>query len=424
VNLVGNALKFTEQGEVRVSVSLLRREDSTNWVRFDIRDSGIGMSEDALSRLFQKFEQADVSTTRRFGGTGLGLAITRQLVELMGGGISVASVLGQGSTFSFQLPLPDGQLAQDAGHSQRAMHTHRLRVLCAEDFPTNQVIIQTLLEDMGHVCTLAENGKVALQILSEQAFDLILMDGRMPEMDGVTATVYIRSGGKPGCNITQRDIPIIALTANAGDEDRQKYLASGMDDFISKPIDEAVLHDKLALVTHRLLERGEILEPMRAAPAPTAPAQTSAPRTVADLDALFGVEPDAPPATPSVLPAKPVAAIGPKVNEAPGGDLKARMKTAFIQHLPTQLMQLDLAMQAGNAPDVARIFHGIRGSVGFLERGGALHLLCGQLEQAADRNDWPELAATWPRAKSLLAGYIPSDSTAGGSAAQPGSAVL
>jgi PAS domain S-box-containing protein len=407
VNLVGNALKFTDQGSVGVEVKLLSREPALSHVEFSVSDTGIGMSEEALGRLFQKFEQADTSTTRRFGGTGLGLAITRQLVELMGGDIRVSSEVGKGSVFTFELPMPDGNEAIDSGSQGLEPHTHQLKVLCAEDFPTNQVIIRTLLEDMGHRAHLVENGRLAVHALSNESFDLILMDGRMPEMDGVTATRLIRSGGSNEMPISQMDIPIIALTANASEDDRQHYLSCGMDDFLSKPIDEAELHRKLAAMIETLLGQGVTLPPLVHAPAGAG--ETSA------LDALFGVD-DAPQA-PLVAAAGSEWGSSPDVagSAAPAPkpfqrsdirpDLRTRMREAFAQDLPMRLAELGNALHSRDPHAAARLFHGFKGSSGFLQPGGELHLLCGKLEEAADAADWTTIDASMPRLHQLLADY-------------------
>ncbi|MDB5756032.1 MAG: histidine kinase, partial [Massilia sp.] len=233
VNLVGNAFKFTNRGAVGVRVERLAGDPARpgiNMIRFSVHDSGIGIASEAQARLFHKFEQADSTTTRRYGGTGLGLAICRQLVELMGGAIGVDSEEGVGSCFSFVLPLADGVAPVQAPQVPRAPHSHRLKVLCAEDFPTNQIIIRMMLEELGHQADIADNGVLALAACARTRYDLVLMDGRMPELDGEGAARLIRAGGPPGAPVQDRDLMIIALTANASQEDRARYLACGMDD--------------------------------------------------------------------------------------------------------------------------------------------------------------------------------------------------
>ena len=248
VNLVGNAFKFTKQGKVTLRVERAgpaAASDGVNLIRFSVQDTGIGIAPEALARLFQKFEQADSTTTRRYGGTGLGLAICRQLVLLMGGTVTAESTEGVGSTFSFVLPLADGDRPAPAAQVPRLPHSHRLKVLCAEDFPTNQIIIRTMLEDLGHYADVVANGVLAVAACAHTDYDLILMDGRMPEMDGASATRLIRAGGPPDAPVRDPGLMIVALTANASEEDRARYLASGMDDFLTKPIDEWALYTLL-----------------------------------------------------------------------------------------------------------------------------------------------------------------------------------
>ncbi|MGH8855279.1 MAG: two-component regulator propeller domain-containing protein, partial [Telluria sp.] len=287
VNLVGNAFKFTRSGAVTLGVECRPgdqvRGEGWNMLRFTVRDTGIGIPADALPRLFQKFEQADTTTTRRYGGTGLGLAICRQLVALMGGSIGVNSVEGKGSTFSVLLPLADGVEPPQVEPVMRAPHTHRLRILCAEDFPTNQIIARTMIEEMGHSIDIADNGAQAVAACARMRYDLILMDGRMPEMDGASATRLIRAGGPPDARVLDQHLMIVALTANASGEDRARYLACGMDGFLTKPIDEDALHQQISRAIERQLARGLPLPSMRLEPASEAP-------PLATLDAMFGVD--------------------------------------------------------------------------------------------------------------------------------------
>jgi signal transduction histidine kinase/CheY-like chemotaxis protein len=250
VNLAGNAVKFTERGEVKVSLDL----DGRGWLRLAVRDSGIGIAAQDLPRLFQRFEQADNSTTRRYGGTGLGLAICKQLVTAMGGEISVQSEEGVGSEFVVSLPLVPGQKPQERAAVALASHARQLNILCAEDDRVNQLVIGALLKKMGHRVEIVEHGLAALHALSQHDFDLVLMDGRMPEMDGKTATRLIRAGGLPDVRVKRASVMIIALTADASIHDEQEYLDAGMDAFLSKPIDERRLHDVLQLA----IEQGRV----------------------------------------------------------------------------------------------------------------------------------------------------------------------
>ena len=235
VNLLSNAVKFTEQGVVRLGVT---QEGETTC--FKVVDTGIGMTAEQLARLFNPFEQADSSTTRKYGGTGLGLAISQHLAHLMGGAITVESVLGQGSTFTLRLPLPEAAapigLAERG--SQRGLPGSRLdglRVLAAEDVEVNRFILEDLLVEAGASCVFAENGRqaVACVVADPAAFDIVLMDVQMPEMDGYEATRRIRE--------IAPELPVIGLTAYALSDERKNCLDAGMVDRVTKPIDPAVL---------------------------------------------------------------------------------------------------------------------------------------------------------------------------------------
>ncbi|MFT3734706.1 MAG: ATP-binding protein [Rhodocyclaceae bacterium] len=261
LNLVGNAMKFTLQGKVEIRVMPLASFDGHAWVRFEVEDSGVGIATKAIPTIFQVFQQADSSTTRRFGGTGLGLAICQQLVGAMGGSISVQSVEGRGSTFRFDLPMMPGTpqtLAAPATFAQ----SHRLSILCAEDDEVNRLIIGDLLEDLGHTVEMASDGLQALHALARTDFDIVLMDARMPVMDGYDATRAIRAGGLPGAQVLRPQVTVAALTANASASDRESCIAAGMNEFLVKPIEEAALHRVLQTTIDHLLADGRPLQPL------------------------------------------------------------------------------------------------------------------------------------------------------------------
>ena len=239
-NLVSNALKFTDVGEVRVTV-----ERTDQGLRLAVSDTGVGIAPEALESLFLKFEQADASTTRRYGGTGLGLAICRELASLMGGTIGVQSTLGEGSTFAVDLPLakvddtePGAEMETAAEIPEAAptgaMEGPPLRVLAAEDNSVNQLVIKTLLRQIGVEPKLVSNGREAVAAWEAEHWDLILMDIQMPEMDGPTAAGVIRDRERAE---GRTRTPIVALTANAMSHQVSEYLDAGMDDFIAKPIE-------------------------------------------------------------------------------------------------------------------------------------------------------------------------------------------
>ena len=241
LNFVSNAIKFTASGAVTLRV---RAPAATNAaparVRFEVQDTGIGLTPAQIQGLFQRFSQADSSTTRRFGGSGLGLAITRRIVELMGGTVGVDSVPTQGSTFWFELPMAEAAAAAVAAKAQQGGTTanslNGLRVLVAEDNTVNQLLARRLLARLGCSVVFAANGVEAVAAFSAQPFDAILMDCQMPDMDGYEATRRIRALGPLGATI-----PIIALTASALDSDREHCRLAGMSDFLSKPFVAAEL---------------------------------------------------------------------------------------------------------------------------------------------------------------------------------------
>jgi signal transduction histidine kinase/ActR/RegA family two-component response regulator len=234
VNLVGNALKFTERGEVLLRVAVTRSDPAASLLRFVVSDTGIGIPADKQAAIFDAFAQADASTTRKFGGTGLGLSIASQLARLMGGRIWVESTLGLGSAFHVEVPFelaPEQTLRPPPRFVEQPRLTGGLRILLAEDNAVNALLASTLLKKVGHDVTHVTNGRLALDALALRDFDLILMDGQMPIVDGLEATAAIRSAEMN----TGRHVAIIALTAHAMAEYRQRFLESGADGYLSKP---------------------------------------------------------------------------------------------------------------------------------------------------------------------------------------------
>ena len=245
-NLLGNALKFTASGSVALRVSVEEASTSDCLLRFSVRDTGIGIPADKVAAVFERFSQVDVSTTRRFGGTGLGLAISRRLVELMGGAIGVESVEGQGSEFWFTVRLrvcPE-RLLQNPAASQKPppLFDPGVRILVAEDNLTNQVVALGILKKLGLRADAVANGVEALTSLQTLPYDLVLMDMRMPIMDGIEATLRIRDRNSAVLN---RAVPVVAMTANVQQADRQRCLNAGMNGFISKPVSPEALRTAL-----------------------------------------------------------------------------------------------------------------------------------------------------------------------------------
>ena len=263
VNLINNAIKFTQKGKIQVEVKVKSRAKEKCELLFCVSDQGIGIDKDKLERIFDVFTQEDVSTTRQFGGTGLGLAICRKLLELMGGRIWVESKKGKGSKFYFMIPCPivkkeevpealqgesiESQLMaqitrQKEEKGQKVKQKEDLYILLAEDNLVNQKMTQRIIEKKGWKVAVVENGQEVLDILEKEKFDLILMDAQMPVMDGLEATRRIRQNEEK----TERGhIPIIALTARAMSGDRKKCLDCGMDGYVSKPIDRTQLYETI-----------------------------------------------------------------------------------------------------------------------------------------------------------------------------------
>ena len=257
LNLVGNAIKFTQQGEVKVRVEQIASQSSASSVmlKFIVSDSGIGIQAIDISRLFKPFSQADSSITKQFGGTGLGLVISKRLVEMMRGEIGVDSTPSKGSTFWFTLPLDVvGKIAErkPEAHSPENIETQKFsgKVLLVEDNPVNQIVTLAMLHQIGIEADLAEQGALAVEAVKNKMYDVILMDCQMPVMDGYTATKEIRHLEPYG-----KDIYIIALTANALKTDREKCLAVGMDDYLAKPASSKQIQQALAKYSQRSAAR-------------------------------------------------------------------------------------------------------------------------------------------------------------------------
>jgi TMAO reductase system sensor TorS len=255
-NLIGNAIKFTEHGSVTVEASYFKLGETDYELRISVRDTGIGIDTEAQKKLFNRFEQADSSTSRVYGGTGLGLAICKQLVELMGGEIGVSSLPGLGSSFWFTFPCRLGKpvLETEGGNwsDTESRTVAPMHILVAEDNQVNRLFIDTLLKKQGHRVDFAENGVEALEAVQREQFDLVLMDVQMPEMDGLMATRRIRALPAP---LSQ--IPIIALTANAMQVHRDECFEAGMDGFLSKPVEPKKLLAALRTVAEDNPPKGE-----------------------------------------------------------------------------------------------------------------------------------------------------------------------
>ena len=250
LNLLSNAVKFTHEGSITVSARLIDEDEDKATIEFSVIDTGIGIPENKLGKIFENFQQASSGTSRLYGGTGLGLAIVKNLVEAQGGSIGVKSKIDVGSTFIFILSfLKTNEIAEsEIALQELDPDIKNLKVLVVEDIVLNQLLMKTLLDDFGFERDIAENGKIAIDMMKQKDYDIVLMDLQMPEMNGFEATEYIR-------DVMKSDIPIIALTADVTTVDLEKCRLVGMNDYIAKPVDERILYSKIAsLVKNPLSE--------------------------------------------------------------------------------------------------------------------------------------------------------------------------
>jgi TMAO reductase system sensor TorS len=354
-NLVGNAIKFTERGEVRVSMGLAERVGDACVLRFEVKDTGIGIAPDALHNIFDAFSQADATMRRKYGGTGLGLTIAKQLAQVMGGTVGVDSMPGHGSTFWFTVRVP---AIRASGNHGSAAATDAVpssfsgRVLLAEDNPVNRELAVAMLEAVGIEVAVAADGREAVELAGKGGIDLVLMDCQMPEMDGFAATRAIRSGDVPG----GARLPIVALTANAMEGDRERCLESGMDEYLSKPFKAPQLYAILA----RWLPEGE----PRPKPADTAP--SSAPGLAAAAKTLE------------------INAIA-QIRAAGGSDaerLLEKVLRLYCDSVPQMLKSMQEAAGKGDCIALQRAAHALKSSS---HNVGAVRFasLCRDLETAA-----------------------------------------
>jgi CheY-like chemotaxis protein/two-component sensor histidine kinase len=248
-NLVGNAIKFTNSGEVKITVSLLKKNEDKIELKFGVKDTGIGIATESFKKIFDSFTQGANDTARKYGGTGLGLTITKQLIELQGGEISVSSKINEGSLFSFTLNFKQNLKSNITNPSIPDIHKDEfplngIKVLVVEDNFFNQILAAKILENWHCNVQIADNGIIAIEKVEKNDFDIILMDIQLPEMDGYETTNYIRN------KLTgpKSDTPIIAMTAHAFSNEIEKCLKSKMNDYISKPFDENKLFEKMLQV--------------------------------------------------------------------------------------------------------------------------------------------------------------------------------
>jgi signal transduction histidine kinase/DNA-binding NarL/FixJ family response regulator len=384
-NLVGNAVKFTESGTITVRAAVEEYKGQLLQLRFEVKDSGIGIEPALQGKLFEAFSQVDGSLTRKHGGTGLGLAICKQLVALMKGRIGVTSELGKGSTFWFVLPLrrleSTGSLELPSTLSSRPLapppssrDSGTNKILVAEDNPINQEVIREVLSELGYEAFIVENGVQALHALEQESYPLVLMDCQMPELDGYGAAREVRRR-----ETGARRIPLIAVTAHAFEGEREKAISAGMDDYVTKPINANLLGEVIQRWWPKSLSREpESGERLASLEAPTAEAVTEASAPVLD---------------PSVKRSPAVARV-------------------FLKYVPDQITSIGRAVEGSDTQALKAAAHKLKGSC--LAVGvPRMAELCAELEEGKRdaAQAFAELKSVFARAQSELSALDPTGST-------------
>jgi CheY-like chemotaxis protein/HPt (histidine-containing phosphotransfer) domain-containing protein len=375
LNLTGNAIKFTERGEVAVEVAVESQDNGKTTLRFSIADTGIGIRPDQAEGLFSPFYQADASSTRKHGGAGLGLSISRQLVELMGGKIGFQSSGGAGSTFWFTAVFetaPEPALAStvQGGRTAGRQAANRpavqpgvagprrdARILLAEDNSTNQLVLLAQLQKLGYHARAVANGVEAVEAVRREEYDLVLMDCQMPSMDGFEATRQIRQSSRPR-------VPIVAVTAHAMVGDRERCLGAGMDDYLSKPVALEPLADVLA----KWLPEFAPLRTMATAEAGAGERDGATFDEAGLLNRLIGDR-----------------------------QLAGTILKGFVADFPSLLKHLRERLDQADGPGAALEAHSLKGAAAAVSAGG-LQALAQAMERAGRANEWDDFVQLLPRA--------------------------
>ncbi len=377
INLAGNAVKFTESGDISITVRLHKpvEPDEPVMLLFSVRDTGAGIAREQQDRLFKSFSQVDGSLSRRYGGSGLGLAICKQLVSMMGGEIWVESELGKGSEFCFTVAFRGWEYSEEHQRKdqlrldqEQLQPPENMRILLAEDNEVNRIFISRMLQSHGHVVDAAENGQVALEMLREAAYDVVLMDIQMPVMDGQEAAEAIRVGQVP-----DKDVPIIALTAHAMKGDRERFIASGMNGYVSKPVE---IESLLRAIAGALQSQGRKPDQEKDVAAPAdSPAWESLP--VLDTHALRTLF------------------VGNEI-------VLKQMLMLFIQDAPLRRDAIGKGLRMGDGVSVQDALHSLVNTAGAL-KASRFSRLAGKMENAVRENGGPEIMEQLVRLDDELA---------------------
>jgi hypothetical protein len=352
-NILSNALKFTETGHITIATGIREHTEDNAVIEISISDTGIGIVKERLSTIFEPFEQADATISRKYGGTGLGLAICKNMVEMQNGELLCASEEGKGSTFTIRLPYQisieeekDNEVRQEIDYKSLGPR----KVLVAEDVELNQFLARHILESWDFEVVIAGNGLEALDRLGKEEFDCILMDVQMPEMDGIEATHHIRSLSDP----IKANIPIIALTANALKGDSEKYLAAGMTDYLAKPFDE----ERLFRVISRNLASIATAPPAGLAAEPIIPPTTTSSDDIRTVSTQKNNHNNMSSANPRLYDLSMVQSVS-------GGDegFIKKMVALFIETVPQNMQDLKNALQAENWEQVGKTAHKLKSTI-------------------------------------------------------------